>query len=158
MSSRRSAAAERLDPDVTDHARTPEDRRVIVAGKLEMIRHSDRRFTLILPAGEVLHCVASERVDLSDLTGLFGKPALVSGTVKFRPSGSVLRVEADNIEPASAEDIAVFSSAPRPFLDNLDPHARRLPPGTGSGLAAVIGQWPGDETDEQVLAALAELS
>ena len=25
-------------------------------------------------------------------------------------------------------------------------------------LAAIVGQWPGDETDEQILAALAELS
>lgn len=157
MSSRR-AAAERLDPDVADPARTPEDRRVIVAGKIEMIRHSDRRFTLILPAGEVLHGVASKRVDLSVLAGLFGKPAVVAGTVKFRPSGSVLLVEADHIEPASAEDIAVFSSGPRALLDDLDPHAPCVPPDPGSGLAAVIGQWPGDETDEQVLAALAELS
>jgi hypothetical protein len=158
MSHRRSAAAERLDPDATRPARTPEDRRVIIAGKLEMIRHSDRRFTLILPAGEVLRGVASERVDLLELAGLFGKPALVSGTVRFRPSGSVLRVEADGIEPASADDVAVFSSVPTPFLDALDPHAPGLPLGPGSGLAAVIGRWPGDETDEQILAALAELS
>ena len=158
MSSRRSAAAERLDPDVASPARTPEDRRVIVAGKLEMIRHSDRRFTLILPTGAVLHGVASERVDLSDLAGLFGKPVLVSGTVKFRPSGSVLRVEADRIEPASADDVAVFSSAPAPLVDDLDPDAGRLPLGRWSGMAAVIGQWPGDETDDQILAALAELS
>jgi hypothetical protein len=158
MSSRRSSTAERLDPDVASPARTPEDRRVMVAGKLEMIRHSDRRFTLVLPAGEVLRGVASERVDISDLAGLFGKHVLVSGTVKFRPSGSVLRVEADHIEPASADDVAVFSSAPAPLVDDLDPHARSLPLGLGSGLAAIVGQWPGDETDEQILAALAELS
>src|ERR1700761_4768866 len=116
MTSRRSSTAERLDPDAAPPARTPEDRRVMVAGKLEMIRHSDRRFTVVLPAGEVLRGVASERVDISDLAGLFGKHVLVSGTVKFRPSGSVLRVEADRIEPASADDVAVFSSAPVPLV------------------------------------------
>ncbi len=82
----------------------------------------------------------------------------MSGTVKFRPSGSVLRVEADRIEPASADDVAVFSSAPTLLVEDLDAHARRLPLDPGSGLAAIIGQWPGDETDEQILAALAELS
>lgn len=158
MSSRRSAAAERLDPDVAFPARAPDDRRVIVAGKIEMIRHSDRRFTLILPAGEVLRGIASARVDLEDVAGLFGKPALVSGTARFHPSGSLLRVEADRIEPASADDVAVFSAAPTPLLDDLDPHARRLSPGPGSGLDAIVGQWPGDESDEEILAALAELS
>lgn len=31
-------------------------------------------------------------------------------------------------------------------------------PGETNGMAEVYGQWPGDETDEEVLAALEELS
>ncbi len=34
----------------------------------------------------------------------------------------------------------------------------RKPQGPKSGLAAIIGKWPGDETDEEVDAALRELS
>jgi hypothetical protein len=41
---------------------------------------------------------------------------------------------------------------------DLDPRELRKPQGPRSGLAAIVGQWPGDETDEQVRAALAELS
>ena len=41
-------------------------------------------------------------------------------------------------------------------LDELQPR-RPSPPGT-SWLAQVAGKWPGDETDEQILKALEELS
>ena len=44
-------------------SRTPQDRRVLVAGKLETIRHSDRAFTLVLPSGEALRGVATEQID-----------------------------------------------------------------------------------------------
>jgi hypothetical protein len=41
-------------------------------------------------------------------------------------------------------------------LEDLKP---RIPPPPGSnGLALLIGQWPGDETDEQIHAALEKLS
>jgi hypothetical protein len=139
--------------------RTPEDRRVLIAGKLETIRHSDRAFSLLVESGEELRgIVISEAVTRADLAALFGHQALVTGYAKFRPSGALLRIEAERIEPASERDIAVFSAAPSPLLDALDARELRRPQGTKSGLAAIVGQWPGDETDDQVLAALADLS
>lgn len=41
-------------------------------------------------------------------------------------------------------------------LDELKP--RRLPPPGKTAMEMVTGQWPGDETDEQVNRALEELS
>jgi hypothetical protein len=139
--------------------RTPDDRRVMVASKLETIRHSDRAFSLVLESGESQRgVVVSEQITPADLASLFGRQALVSGSAKFRPSGMPLRIEADRIEPASLNDLAVFSAAPTPLLEEIEPRDLRKAHGLKSGLAAVIGQWPGDESDEQVDAALAELS
>jgi len=139
-------------------SRTPQDRRVMVAGKLETIRHSDRAFTLVLSSGEVLRGIATEQIDPSELANLFGKSVLVSGYAKLRPSGGPLRIEAELIAPASASDVAVFSGAPTPLLQALDARDLRRPQDSKSGVAAIFGKWPGDETDEEVLAALAELS
>ncbi len=139
--------------------RTPEDRRVMVAGKLEMIRHSDRAFSLVLESGESLRgVVASDQITPADLAALFGRRTLVSGQAKFRPSGAPLRIEAERIEPASPGDVEVFSSVPTPLLPDLDTRELRKPQGPRSGLGSLIGQWPGDESDEEVLRALAELS
>jgi hypothetical protein len=138
--------------------RTPQDRRVMVAGKLETIRHSDRAFTLVLSSGEMLRGIAGDAIDASELACLFGKSALVSGYAKFRPSGTPLRIEAELIQPASAGDLAVFSGAPAPLLQALDARDLHRTQDSKSGVAAIFGKWPGDETDEQILAALAELS
>lgn len=135
--------------------RTPEDRRVMIAGKLEMIRHSDRSFTLLLPSGEVVRGIATEQVNLADLAGLFGKPALVSGIAKFRPSRAVLRVEAEHVRPPTG-DVSVFARLPKPL--SLDMRALRVPQGPTSGASAIFGQLPGDETDEEFLRAVEALS
>lgn len=137
--------------------RTPEDQRAMVAGKLTTIRHSDRAFTLLLASGEeVRGVVASDLVTPADLAALFGRPVLVVGHAKFRPSGAVLRIEAERIAPAAEADLAVFSAPPVPLLGGLDAREVRRP--AGPGLAAILGQWPGNETDDEVRAALEELS
>ena len=41
-------------------------------------------------------------------------------------------------------------------LDEIKP--RRLPPPGRTAMQMIVGQWPGDETDEEILQALAELS
>lgn len=136
----------------------PADQRVIVEGKLDVLRHSDRVFTILLDSGaSVRGVVAKEAIDLSALASLWGKRARISGTAKFRPSGSVLRIEADQIEVATPGS-DLFSRMPASMTTGLDVRALRQPQGPRSGIAAIFGQWPGDESEEEVLAAISELS
>lgn len=44
------------------------------------------------------------------------------------------------------------------ILKKFDPSVLDRPQGPDSGLNAVMGKWPGDETDEEILALLEELS
>jgi len=89
----------------------------------------------------------AEGVPPETLAALFGKKALVSAMAIFRPSGRVLRLEADHIEHAG-EDFSLWSTEPQPLAQPLDEHALRKSQGPRSGLIAIIGQWPGDENDE----------
>jgi hypothetical protein len=54
--------------------------------------------------------------------------------------------------------IADTSHVPAPLSRGLDVAALRQPQDLRSGINAVIGRWPGDESDEEVTAALFELS
>jgi hypothetical protein len=135
---------------------TPPSRRVRVAGKLDAIRHSDRMFTLLLEKGNSLRGVA-ESVPPERLAGLFGKTAVVSGLAVFRPSGSLLRIEADHVEPAEG-DVSLWSQMPQPLDGTTDSRRLRQPQGPRSGLNAIFGEWPGSETDDEVRTRLAELS
>lgn len=134
------------------------DQRVILAGKLDAIRHSDRMFTLDVEGTGGVRGVFTDAISAGEIQTLWGKAIRVSGLVKFKPSGAVQRIEADAIEAASDADIAMWSSMPRPISHGLDVRNLRKPQGPRSGVAAVFGQWPGEETDEEVQRALSELS
>jgi hypothetical protein len=68
----------------------------------------------------------------------------------------VLRIDADGIEPAG-EDFTLWSFEPRPLLGEGAVETLRKPQGARSGLAAIVGEWPGDESDEEVRRSLEAL-
>jgi hypothetical protein len=45
-----------------------------------------------------------------------------------------------------------------PIVGRLDRASLYKPQGPDSGINAIIGKWPGDESDEEILALLEELS
>lgn len=136
--------------------KTPPPQRTRLVGKLDMIRHSDRLFCLKLESGQTVKGVA-ESVTLAELKNRWGGNVVVHGTVSFRPSGTVLRIEAEAIEEAD-ETSSMWSQIPKPVFHRLDIPTLRQEQGPRSGLKAICGQWPGDETDEEIAEALAELS
>lgn len=135
---------------------TPEAQRTRVSGTLDTIRHSDRMFTLVLDDGKALKGIA-EGLAAQQLAQLFGEQVIVSGTAVFRASGALLRIEAESVEPAGP-DAAVWARTPTPLFRVMDSATLRQPQGPRSGVNAVVGRWPGDETDEEIAAALRELS
>lgn len=145
---------ERLDRLIQE---IPQPQRVRVAGKLDTIRHTDHTFTLVLETGERLRGIA-EKSDDATLARLWSSPVLVSGTAHFGSSGRPLRIEADSIQPATPEDKQLWSDFPQPGSRRLAPAELRQPQGPKTGLNAIIGKWPGDETDDEVAASLEQMS
>jgi hypothetical protein len=135
------------------HRQTPRSQRVRVAGKVDAIRHSDRAFTLILESGEQIRGVLAEG-EPEVLAPFFGQVAVVSGVAQFRPSGSLLRVDADLLEPGTDQDLELWSETPRSLFGPTDDRDLRRPQGPRSGINALIGSWPGDETDDEIFAML----
>jgi hypothetical protein len=130
---------------------TPPAQATRIAGRMNTIRHSDKMFELVVQSGETLRGVAPS--DFDQLADLFGKDVVVVGKVVFRPSGSVLRIESTKIEPITG-NIALWSKAPKARKHGLITRNLRVHQGPQSGLLKIWGQWPGDETDEQIHEAL----
>jgi hypothetical protein len=61
------------------------------------------------------------------------------------------------MEPATG-DALLWSRMPTPIFRELDGRKLSVPQGARSGVAAIWGQWPGDETDEEFIEALSQLS
>ena len=136
--------------------KTPQPQSVRVSGRLDLIRYSDRMFVLAMDDGQSIKGVA-EGVAAAKLAELFGCNVTVTGTAVFRPAGRILRLEADDLEPAG-EDGAVWSHMPIPLFRSLDTVELRRPQGPRSGVNAIFGRWPGEESDEEFAAAIEALS
>ncbi len=136
----------------------PADQRTIIVGKLDQLHHSKRMFTIRTDDGNDLKgLLATDDISVESLGQLFGQRAQVSGTVKFKASSAPLLIEAEMITAADSGP-SVLSKIPRPLFPSLDHRALHKAQGPRSGVAAIFGQWPGEETDEEVEALLAELS
>jgi hypothetical protein len=135
---------------------TPPDQRAVIVDKLDALHHSDRVFRLVAESGQTIEGVIGDDIDLGALARLWGQAARVSGVAKFRPSGALLRIDAERIEPATGE-VSLWSRAPTPIFRELDGRKLSVPQGPRSGVSAIWGQWPGDESDEEFDAALSQL-
>jgi hypothetical protein len=89
-----------------------------------------------------------------DLQRHFGHEVTVLGKAVYRPSGTLLRLDASEILPTSAGKSA-FSEIPLPFTSPR--RLERKLQSHKSGVSAFFGIWPGEETDDELMEALAEL-
>jgi uncharacterized protein (DUF433 family) len=129
-------------------------REVRVAGRLKTIKLNDHSFTMTVAESLCPINGIAQAVEPQILATLLGKNVVVSGTAHFTKEGALLILEALLIEIAKERDLMIWGEVPRPLrrpFDMSDFKAER-------GLSAIVGKWPGDETDEEVLQALEELS
>jgi hypothetical protein len=137
-------------------ARAPAVRRVKLAGRLDMLRVSTETFLVQLDTGDEVRGVYAGG-DFGRLRGLLRERVLIDGRAVFRPSGRLLRVDADSIESGEGAG-EFFSRLPRPGAAETSASRFRKPQSSTTGANAIFGRWPGDETEEELVAALEELS
>lgn len=147
-----------LDIKVVENARilsaqTPPPRQIRIVGKMDMVRHSTRSFGLLLDNGQEVRGVLQE-ADPTLLQQYFGREITVFGKAVYRPSGSLLRIDAQEILDTT-EGRAAFSTVPEAMArtNRMDRKSQT----SKVGVAAFFGIWPGEESDEELLAALGDL-
>jgi len=137
-------------------ATTPLPQRVRLAGALDMVRASTQSFTLRLDDGQEVRGVLVSGSIVDAATHLNHR-VLVLGQAVYRASGRLLRIDADEIRGAEGEP-SLWSRIPSPRTQRFDPSSLRVPQGPRSGVSAIVGRWPGDETDEEIDAWLERTS
>lgn len=129
---------------------TPEPRMTRIQGVLDSVTVSTKSFTLQLEGKVTLRgLVASLAPEL--LAAHLVRSVVVEGYLYFKPSGQPLRIEADYIAAAQPGD-ELWARVPRAEVT----HRPSVMPTADIGV--VYGQWPGDETEEQIFAVLEQLS
>ena len=132
-------------------------RAIRIVGQLGMVRMSTNSFGLKLDDGTIVHGVLP--VSETDRAAqLLSREVVVRGYLYYRQSGRPLRIEAESID-RSGEESAMWRSLPTSPGEQLhiERHSQVQGLSGRRGVSRVFGQWPGDETEEEVAAALRQL-
>lgn len=136
--------------------RTPAPHRIRLVGTLDGIEASTQRFSILLDTGEKAVGLFGDAL-FDAVQRLWRQRVLVLGTAVYRASGRLLRIDAESVACGASEK-PIWSRIPQPAGRRLVISRLHRSQGPRSGLAAIMGRWPGDETDEQIHAALERLS
>jgi hypothetical protein len=152
----------RLDAAVVQSARelthaTPQPRRVRVAGRLDLMGASQGVLKLHVATGGIVTAIWEGEEALEQFAPFFNKDVVCEGLGVFRPSGTLLRIDADALAPASERD-EFFRYAPVAEANTDLARSARLRSGEPSVYSSFLGSIPPEESDEEFAAAVDALS
>lgn len=153
-------AAQTLDGALIERARklrdrTPSPRPVRLLATLDMVRVSTGSLGLKLDDGAEVRGVVAEEV-IAEAQQHLGSRVLVHGKAVYRPSGHLLRLEVDAFEDGRNAS-ALFARVPEPIRPSLTPQQLTGSGPQSGGVRAFYCAWPGNETEDELLAALREI-
>ncbi len=156
------ARPSQIDADVVTSARelasvTPTPRRVRVAGRLDLMGASQGVLKLDLGSEGIITAIWEGEEPIDELRALFNRDVVCEGSGVFRPSGSLLRIDADAIAPATDSD-AFFRQVPLAVARVDIGKSMRLRTGEPPAFASYLGSIPAEESDEDFAAAVDALS
>jgi len=148
----------RIDSELVDTARvlsdaTPAPRRVRVSGRLDLMGVSQGILKIELATGGTVTARWEGRDPIDSLKALINGTVVCEGEGIFRPSGALLRIDADAIASATPTDTA-FAQLPLAVAKPERIRPARSRASEPSPYAAFIGSVPSEESDEEFAAAV----
>ena len=152
----------RLDEDVVAAAHalsdaTPKPHRVRVTGRLDVMGASQGILKLHVADGAHVTARWEGRESIEKLSTFFNRDVVCEGMGIFRPSGSLLRIDADALEASTVHD-SVFSRIPRAVPVTNVVRELRLRAGEPSAFSSFMESIPADESDAEFAAAVEAMS
>ncbi|MEN6346416.1 MAG: hypothetical protein ABFE16_14040 [Armatimonadia bacterium] len=137
--------------------KTPAQTRVRLVGVLDAVRISTQTFALKLDDGHEVQGVFGQ----GDFDGVLEllkakQRVLVRGDASYRPSGQLLLIDAEEVSAGEGQS-PIWSRVPQAAEGRLNRPSLHRRQTKSSGLAAIVGKWPGHETDEEIAEALRAL-
>ncbi len=139
-------------------AATPSPQRARVVGRLDLMGKSQGVLKIEVSSGQVVTVLWEGDEPLDHYRELFNRDVVVEGLAIFRPSGSLLRLDADVIAAASMQE-DFFRQIPHAAVARDYQKMARLKPNEPSAYAQLRGCMPAEagDSDEDFQAAIAAL-
>ena len=138
-------------------AATPSPHRVRLAGRLDVLGASQGILKLEVRPGVVVSAVWEGEASVDTLKEYFNCDVVIEGQAIFRPSGTLLRVDAQAIAGATSKD-DFFRAVPTGVVVQDFSRIARLRPGEASAYARILGRIPAEESDDEFIAAVEAMS
>jgi len=133
--------------------RTPPPIKALITGQLDLMQYSKELIKVDTKAGNV-RAILSGELTFEEVGKFFGKEVTLEGIAHFKPSKKVSSIEVEKIHSATAQD-QWFSAQPTAITEQINfADLSKEQEYHGTALDNVIGQWPGDESIEELLALL----
>jgi hypothetical protein len=107
--------------------------------------------------GQIVTALWEGDEPVESLHEYFNRDIILEGVAVFRPSGGLLRIDADAIASASPSD-DFFRQVPVAPVARDYQKLVRLKPGEKSVYARILGSIPAEESDEEFAAAIEAMS
>lgn len=136
--------------------KTPEPAVFLVSGRFETIQYSAHRFQLTLSNNLTLPgTIDTEKINIESMRQYWGKQVTVKGLVYFSPVGRARLIEAELIKQMDSGE-EIFEKLPEPSYHRDLFETPSLGQSSKTPLQEIWGTWPGDETFEDLIIALAK--
>ncbi len=132
---------------------SPNSLKTQIKGKLDALSHSKSQLELITK-GKKIRAQLSANLNFEDIFEFFGEDVVITGLAHFTPNGTIKSFEILKIRISEPTD-SYFEKIPTPIfpefrMDKIENKSKA----NGSRLSKLFGQWPGDESTEELLELL----
>ncbi|MCP5054284.1 MAG: hypothetical protein GY940_44360, partial [bacterium] len=119
-----------------------------------LIEHNKRRFQLTMEDDRTVNGIMDPSlIDIENMRELWGKRVTIKGKANYKPSGSLRSIEARLVRPF-AEGDEILQKIPSSQRRFQFAEEFLLEKNSTNALKKIWGKWPGDESIEDLLAAL----
>lgn len=136
---------------------TPQSRRVRVNGRLDLMGVSQGVIKIHVVGGAVVTALWEGGEPIDELRSLLNRDVICEGVGVFRPSGTLLRIDADAVAAAGVGD-AGFAVVPRAARVGDVNRKLLLKSGEASAYRELLSSIPAKESDEDFAAAIEAMS
>ncbi len=130
----------------------PESQEIIINGIVDELKYSKSRVAIATKEG-IVNGVLSDELEPENISKYWGKELTIAGTAHYLPSGKMSFLYIEKLfEPSDADKYFSKPSKKETVEQQILRKQKNLK--NGNYISDIIGQWPGDESIDEILNAL----
>lgn len=126
----------------------PQPQKVYINGVIDEMKYSKKQLVLITEQKERIVVIKQEGDVPTEISAFFGKEITISGIAHYKPGGQLSYVILESFGAPSSGD-RFFSKKPHKMGIQQQIASQLREGKKANPLEDIMGQWPGDETDEE---------